>query len=40
LEATVATLVNAVKEQASEIQKLAVQVELGKPATKTARNNQ
>jgi len=40
LEATVASLATTVKEQALQIQKISVQVELGKPASRTVLNDQ
>ncbi len=40
LEATVASLVTTVNEQAFEMQKIRAQVELNKPAPQTALNNQ
>jgi len=40
LEATVARLATTVKEQASQIQKISAQVELGKPASRTVLNDQ
>jgi Chaperone of endosialidase len=39
LEATVASLVATVKEQASQIQKVSAQLELGKPTAQTVLNN-
>lgn len=40
LEATVSSLAATVKEQASQIQKVSAQLELNKPAPKTALNTQ
>jgi hypothetical protein len=40
LEATVANLVTTVKEQASEMQKVKAQLELGKSSPQTVQNNQ
>ena len=40
LEATVAHLAETVKEQSAQIQKVSAQLELNKPAPKTALNNQ
>jgi trimeric autotransporter adhesin len=40
LEATVASLIATVKEQAAQIQKVSAQLEAGKPAPQVAENNQ
>ena len=40
LEATVASLIATVKEQAAQIQKVSAQLELTKPAAQTVNNNQ
>ena len=40
LEATVASLAATVKEQAAQIQKVSAQLEVNKPASQTALNNE
>jgi hypothetical protein len=40
LEATVASLIATVKEQAAQIQRVSAQLEASKPAPQVAKNNQ